>query len=166
MTPQQRRRAVLIAGDVLKWMRTRRLKVQRDIYVSFSKDPAVGTPLHPILKTLVTAQRPCTVCALGACLIAKIDRYNAVEMPDGFTQSITRAGISDIFSEHQMILIENAFEMSFYDYVDGISFDAVAFGRTDAGGPRRRLRRIMRNIIENRGVFVPPPAATELERAA
>lgn len=169
MTPQQRRRAVLIAGDVLKWMRTRRLKIKQGTYVSFVDDPDVGTPLRPVLKTFVTAQRPCTVCALGACLIAKIDRYNAVEMPDGyagFTHASTKAGISDIFSGRQMVLIENAFEGNIgFDEDEELARAAVTFGLRTAD-PRRRLRRIMRNIIENRGVFVPPPSTTALECAA
>lgn len=165
-TAVQSRRAILIAQDVLRWMRTRKLTIETGSYLVFEEDPAPGTPLQPILRKLATAKRPCEVCALGACLIAKIDRFNAVEMPVTFGRSVTAEALSDIFSNTQMDLIEAAFEVtSEYAIFDGVQ-DAIAFGQRFNTNPRLRLRRIMQNIIEHKGVFVPPPAPqTELEAA-
>lgn len=167
MTPAQQRRAVLIAEDVLKWLRTRRLVVEEGSYITFfneDEEPAPGEALQPALATLVTSKKPCTVCALGACLIAKIDRFNAVDMPQwGFGRTATVLRLEDIFSSSQQDLIEAAFELRDVAeryVIDDLHIDAaIAFGgRFDDA--RKRLRAIMRNIIANRGVFV-PPAITE-----
>lgn len=171
MTPAQKRRAVLIADDVLKWMRTKRIKVETDTYFRFDEihENLDGQSLQEHLTTLVTRRKPCAVCALGACFIASVDRFNQVKVDSElfglFNPQMKFALVSDhlseTFSTRQRDLIEAAFEQqSVLGFVgirtpNAYERSAVRFGkrRTDS---RARLRAIMRNIIANRGVFVPP----------
>lgn len=95
---------------------------------------------------------------LGACLLATVDRFNEFDVPPVFDRPATTARLLEIFSPSQIDLIEAAFELQIFGVMTTSRSklgSAIRFGERIAD-PRTRLRAIMRNIIANRGVFVPP----------
>jgi hypothetical protein len=106
--------------------------------------------LQKILQTF-TPEKPCSVCARGALLYSKVVNFNRSNA--GFCQNgalcigriDTYEGLEDVFSLSQLNLIENYFEY-------GVA-SVGAFG-CNVNAPTR-LKRIMENIIRNKGEFQP-----------
>jgi hypothetical protein len=137
--------------------------------------------LQPQLKRLVYKKdRPCGVCALGACFLSHVNLYNEFKIPDdssaiasGDFQSVLAASMGG----RNLILIEDAFELRpvaerrgdvwmpryEYDELDGKAkrdclarISATRFGQKYTDSPDR-LRAILKNLIANNGEFIPPP---------
>jgi hypothetical protein len=117
--------------------------------------------------------RTCKVCALGACFISYIRLYDSVDPSScvkNFYNGERKYAYADyediiddlktIFNDKDLIYIESAFERS--DMGDCLSCeyslvavqDAIDFGRKYSD-PKKRLRAIMKNIIDNDGTFTP-----------
>lgn len=118
-------KAVLIAKDVLKWIKSKRIVVSPGTYVKFpvNLNTRVGEQLQDVLPEVVTPEEPCTVCALGACFLASVARFNALEIPKVGTKdwllypyetklyfTPLQDHLHQAFSDEQLILIESAFE--------------------------------------------------------
>lgn len=116
----------------------------------------------------------CRVCALGACLLSQIrvaDNCKANELTcfgldSPFENSRilaqgseVRAKLLRFFSLRTITLMEMAFEGFRYDYpvtkISDRAITAVEAWRTKYPDPRKRFGRIMRNIIRNKGHFIP-----------
>ena len=118
-----------IARDVIKQLDAKKIRaVRNNTYVSLPKKKG----------------DPCTVCAIGAMMVAK---YGPVGADNETSWSLVRDGV---LSEVQKSLVENYFE--------GI----IEYGAADCVNPGYpvpskpwSIRRIMTNIINNRGTFVP-----------
>jgi hypothetical protein len=119
-----------IARDVIKRLDAKKIRaVRHSAYVSLPKKKG----------------SPCTVCAIGAMMVAK---YGPVGANDEYSYSLVDDGV---LSEDQKNLVENYFE--------GIIGYGAAEHRVHPGYPVPSkpwsIRRIMTNIINNRGTFVP-----------
>lgn len=96
-------------------------------------------------------QRHCTVCAKGALFLSLVSLENKYDFRGSFSEESSRTvgifhykiqdRLSDVFSVKQLDLIENSFE-----------YGPNSHERLYAP---KRLRKIMENIIANRGEFVP-----------
>lgn len=124
MTRQEK--AVAIARDVLKLIRTRNIRVlDSNTYINtgFIGKIEMDKQLQKSLKKL----KNCEVCALGACMLAKVDLFNKCKINEVLTQvqnwdstpsnrflvhsrSDVADQLSSMFSEEQLDLIEAAFE--------------------------------------------------------
>jgi len=98
---------------------------------------------------------PCSVCALGGLLLAKAVRFNAVSVKDLRDLRVNR--LEDHFSVDQINEIEAAFEGKSYPEMNFTHGRHVVNyeWRLAFPDPKERFRAIMRNIIRNRGTFVP-----------
>ena len=166
---QKRLLRVRIAKDVLEQLRLRFYKAERGTYVDFwTRSDDEGGKDFPELKSNCDLQSQldrvgfCEVCGIGSLFVSLIrlkDQYklNKCEARSAFIDTNRlRAALYGIFSEYQVLLIETAFEgrhidavyLNYDDYIPATNF---AGSRT----PAETLRRIMRNIIRNRGTFKP-----------
>lgn len=180
---KMRRKAVLVATDALKWLRKKSILVETgNSYMQLSGVAVEEIRLlrsshsfQAVLGGLITPKRPCSICALGSLFLAHVDRFNKLpcgpiqqygpvgERPfgsaHGFRNDVLSPQLSDSFDRFELSIIENAFESWNTLMVGGqVDADARAFGRKFED-PRKRLRAILRNIIENKGEFVPKAAA-------
>lgn len=122
----------------------------------------------------------CRVCAKGAIFTAKLDRLNGVKVKDEFELNDPTPALLGLFSERQLYLIEVAYEGYEGMYVSMVQRrerkheadtwkageyqevrEALKFARewsreNDTYGTKEmRLKEIMKNIIRNKGKFVP-----------
>jgi hypothetical protein len=109
--------------------------------------------------------KKCTVCALGAVTLASLvkrdDNVKAaalLQLAEDCDRDIVDDGLMSVFSDHQMDLIESAYEMCSIGYgsafCDQDTRNAVIFGK-DHKNPSNRLIAIMQNIIDHKGEFKP-----------
>lgn len=177
MTDRQKMQ-VAVARDVLKWIKPSKVKASGNGYVVNRKaqscDLLLGTDSKKVAKTL---QKECQVCAKGAMFLSLVamknefnfgkvihtlggndyDRHISLDQ----TQLVSR--LSNVFDKNQLDLIELCFETNEYEAKESLEIpeqdrtledDARIFG----GRYKRditRLRKIMENIIENKGEFRP-----------
>lgn len=164
----KREMAVAVANDVLAQLRKR----TKGYVVTTGYYIRTGSPLPStgdLRDHLDTIQKGgCQVCALGAALLSKARLYDKVPM--NFTNGgyasycsgdACYRSLSDVFSRKQMVLIESAFERMNMDpdsrrddYTPVAIQNAIDFG-TQYSDDKVRLRAIMKNIVENDGVFKP-----------
>ena len=176
---------VAIAKDVIKWMDTEKMRVAQFGYLSFSdalfdqEDVDNNTDLRSKLQG-----KECTVCALGAVFLTTVDRFNKVGCSDLLTESDTHTYLGDRIPEHsslerdsltkylksyftllQLCMIESAFECGefssdFYDNAKALKQIKQAEGygndlRSEGHNSKSRMRKIMNNVIRNKGTFKP-----------
>lgn len=188
MTPAERR--VVLAQDVIAHINAKRLLHVHDnqCYVNVSVDltdaekdrerrwldalPRKETISRRIVRRLM---KRCDVCARGALMLARIDRFNSMKIRDlhigqfGVGSMEVMSGdtvkaLAGAFTKSQLGLIEAAFELrspcvihsNFFDtWIDWVGGkNAVEFGG-DHKDPTSRLIAIMQNIIDHDGEFKP-----------
>ena len=143
-------KAVEIAKDVL--LRLDQFKiVDKGIYIHLdnpSEIPKTGS-IQDKLDNLIPS---CQVCAMGALMIAYIDKYNNCNFEDFRLHLCSNLDIiyalKGFFSERNLKRIEKAFEgwdKGLAEYKFGLEYSS----------PRNRLRAICQNIIDNGGEFRP-----------
>jgi hypothetical protein len=154
MTRAERR--VAIAKDVIKHIQAKRLKVKSSYgYVVHDKgwDELTGVieTEGKATKVAEKLKEECTVCARGAMMLCKVSKYNHYEFEKGWGISCasTTDALKDAFSEEQLNLIEDAFELC------GVSQDSWLRQILDA---EDRLLAIMQNIVDHNGSFKPNAA--------
>lgn len=168
LTP--RGKAARVAYDVLQQIRTRKLHARTGGYITadLSRTIDVGTPVCSLLDT--NNASACHVCALGGLFMGLALNDKSIKIAykhysyDSFTEPANfRVQLKDIFEPHQLNMIESAFEVQ--GMVDGYTYDrseiasddlkaAIRFGNRYTSN-ENRLRAIMNNIVENRGIFRP-----------
>lgn len=179
------KKAVLIAKDVLKSLRTNRYVPNCGVFARIStrsEDSINNRPneLQDIIDNLNNGSRKCEVCALGACFLSHVALYDDFKCdrllstipyerntctlrediryfePD-ITTLINR--LYTIFGL-DLPLIENAFECGDGFYGVGTKMNVIAaMSYKHLGTSRERLIAIMKNIIRNKGRFIPPRKA-------
>ena len=162
---------VQVAKDVLKHLKTLRVLAGNTyVWTDGVDDVDYEKPSQKIARSL--QKNGCEVCALGACFLSLVALKNEFDF-DGktiFTRSEITNRLRSVFSDAQMDLIEEAFEWDVEDTPYGARENRLsAFARkyhnnnTYFDSARgfvvvcgdRRLRAIMKNIIENKGTFKP-----------
>jgi len=153
---------VTIAGDVLDQLDAKRFVPTFGTYleVPFS----VETKFYDgnLKVDEVLSGVTCEVCGIGSLFVAAVDRANACTVDDMQSPSddeFMREYLGEWFSREQLEMIEAAFEgrqiwiLGFSSIKD--SFKKCVRFTSRVKSPEGRLRKIMRNIVENKGVFVP-----------
>lgn len=137
---------VLIAEDALRWEAAGALRPSEKLgYVC----PVKGSYPYTADKQARDVNiGPCHVCALGGLFVAKAVRYDAVtlrQLVDNHGAAAVER-LEDHFSLEQLLLIEGCYEGWAW------SCDAYQWG---VFSRPERFRGILRNIIRNKGTFVP-----------
>jgi hypothetical protein len=168
LTP--RGKAVRVAKDVLLQLKAKKYKAKNLTYFSFEEFEKLLESYNKLpyydyvekekealksdLKTTIASTKKCEVCALGAsiCSLANLNGPVTVQT----AREGGKRELQEIFPGGQLSYIESAFEMEAMGYPH--SFEtrnaAIRLGKKYKN-PDNRLRAIMNNIIQNRGVFKP-----------
>lgn len=156
MTAAQKR--VAIAKDVIKQIKVRKLIISTGQFCDIYDD---GCPYRLGKKELLRKMPVCHVCAIGAAIVSGIRLFNQLEIVDRDIDGNSQEDmIKKFFSPKQAALIEQAFELGngWYDdtfsYKDKGRYTAVAFGEKFKDSKDRAVA-IFKNIIKNKGVFIP-----------
>ena len=151
---------IAIAKDVLKIIPSVNVETGMYLYVSFENDGCKDA--RSFLKRKENL-KGCAACALGCYMIAWVRRFNKEKVMnmDGMSRKSIVDRLKSVFSNHQMDLIEAAFERTCEnDFIaldrDDVAEAALSFGHRFPDD-RDRLRAIMENIVENGGDFIPLP---------
>jgi hypothetical protein len=168
------KKRVAIARDVLKWIGTGKLVPTAGTYLSSRVyNPEQGYYADERRDETRVDGGKCSACALGALFACKVEQVGGIH---DFWQVRTHAklhdGLSDYFSAEQLWAIESAFEQSFFfpdtysspwrtgyvgDEKQEYAYKCVQFCENlpDRYNDAVRMRAIMKNIIRNKGTFVP-----------
>lgn len=154
-TENDRDKAVQLAQDILDQLEVGSLRAVAGRYEgSGIADYAAGHPDEQLQPKLLKTN--CAVCAVGALVVAKCRRYNALTGRDYYESDLHEL-LQDVFSFKQAHLIEVAFEGTVYSwnsYFTGWDTPAQDF-RSEYPDDTHRLQQICLNIIHNNGVFDP-----------
>lgn len=167
--PSQQR--VEVAKDVLKQLELKFLKAERQTYLKVSeltKDiEKPSDKLDKVFDQVFKSRGKCNVCGIGACFVSMVKLGNSIatkqvgikgyiENGDSIGHYDMRRLLDDVFSEDQQSLIECAFEQD-----SGFGFAPIpdrkaakSFGQKYKHDSTR-LKAIMKNIIKNKGEFIP-----------
>lgn len=154
MTRNQRK--VAIAQDVIKQLHVLRIKRNTGYVVPMDQngDRTDAWDIKALLDFGVTPQQiahkakeTCTLCARGAMMLCKVDKFNNfgfedLNYLDDISDDTTTEALEDAFDEEELGEIENAFESSWTHWAE-IKDD------------KDRLQAIMQCIIDHKGVFKP-----------
>lgn len=160
-TPEEKR--VIIAKDVLAQLAIGKIKATPGEYLGLTSETydALEDKPNAELCDIFKGVKSCGACALGSIFVSAVifqDQLKAREasLDDSW---FMRSYLDDngLFSKRQLIMIENAFECSTIkpildDYETEMK--CLQFNNVNMSG-RKRLERIMKNIIDNNGTFVP-----------
>jgi hypothetical protein len=167
---------MVIARDVLRQLAAQKLRAVTGYFVgnvwgvTGCDDYEVpdGMLLDNIqVKDVLDSLPTCDVCAVGALFTCTVQRKNALMMGDFKPNFFSISGyLSKWFSLPQLGLIEIAFEIGRGAVLTDGAVSLNYVGLTDAeydraadfapgSTPEERLEKIMKNIIKNRGEFVP-----------
>jgi tRNA(Arg) A34 adenosine deaminase TadA len=173
LTPNQRKTE--LALDVIQHIHARSITMAQAGYISQKlQDVAdyqkAGREIEKIeaeplgRKSCRVIREHCTMCARGALLISRIDKFNHLTWDDiggraRVGQWNTTVALDGAFSNYELLVIECAFERT-RDFMGFLSAgkphgrDAELFGK-DHPDPDMRMLAIMQNIVDHDGDFVP-----------
>lgn len=152
MTPAQKR--VAIARDVIKHLQAKRFVTVTNILWRFKGLSIAEKVNQKRIKTLLKI-KPCEVCAIGACVIAGLNRFNQVEFKGVNGAEYEELSLQQWFSINQLALIEIGYEGKNYNFSNSVRSDAAVSFFYKHCDNDTRLIAIMQNIIKNKGEFVP-----------
>ena len=161
--PQQR---VAIAEDVIQQVKKKKYTIETGNYVKFNED---NFDFDLDIQSNFDKVN-CSVCALGACLLSTTKFKNKLTFDDVSlidSYSSTWNLFLNLFTSHQLLLIENAFEGVLF-YSCRVGEDKFTARLTEKEEEKcnlfydkyftddtKRLIAIMENIIANNGTFKP-----------
>ena len=169
---------VLVAKDVLAQIKQNKFHPSTGSYLGFSNLNSDTTNLREAFLTgnileSGTNAAECSCCALGAMMMSCTLFNNNIDLEKDKLQifkmgeairggSVFGNGLTTIFSEKQLAMIEIAFErgggsFAYFNAPEvtySMHLKCRDFGcRFD--NPKSRLRAIMNNIVKNKGEFIP-----------
>jgi hypothetical protein len=163
MRKSKRECRIEIAKDAIKHLNLKNFKIAQGAYCLIKNLYSGLEVLEEVELQSILPKIKCNVCALGASMISLVRLYDNFKVRKD-TILISRLNIINAlkkyFSFYQLCLIESAFERCCYnDYYD-FSFSNKAIRRAIAFGerftnPKDRFEAIMKNIIDNDGLFKP-----------
>lgn len=161
MTKKEKRIAVIT--DALKWIKRKSVNVRTSFgYLIYDNDlPSefVGRSLQGELRKLITASKPCSVCAKGALFLAHVDRFNKVTI-NSDSQIMNEDPICEPllkeFSSEQLDLVEACFE----DLLNSAKGRLLRNPFDQYHNPQKRLEMILKSMLENDGELILPEGCT------
>jgi hypothetical protein len=188
MTPVEAR--IAIAKDAIAQIRRNKYIIRNSIYCKvnpklvddrdqlFDRDD-VGKELQSVLRTRF---ENCEVCAKGGLFISAIRKFDDFRIQNSILDTWQDKNYSDdrgplndgglvtshlrkFFGKEQLELIEYAFEQGYNGNPRNtkLAYKAMIFGKGFTLDEERMLA-ILKNIIANRGEFVPPELTEEQKR--
>jgi hypothetical protein len=167
MSPAQKR--VAIAKDVLAQIKSGKIIPQIGNWIRLLPISITYDDLDDQLRdVMVTNETHCSACAVGALFVSTVyfkDKITTGEadVTRGSDWNAIADYLKDLFPIVDLALMEYAFEMgnSASGYCP-VESEAIAFGNAEAfgraiGSNTMRMIAIMKNLIANKGRFVPPP---------
>lgn len=153
LTPEQKR--VLIMKDVLLQIEAGKYLPSQGLYFI----PLDGPSPTNVDQTKVKELGTCFTCALGASILSALRLFNGITLysqKPGDNYYDTLSGIQKWFSREQADLIETYFECFTNRTVNDYprTMNMIAFIKKYPT-PTERLRAIAKNIIRNKGTFIP-----------
>lgn len=155
-------RRVMVAQDVIDQLKIGRMSACTGTWVDAYDNTVDGTADANLQKAVLGNEVSCEVCGLGSLMVSLVLFKNKVKTEDAEYLNPTSedsdapdAGLSAVFSQEQMELIEIAFEQGegAYDVETAVHRAAQAFGEQHED-ENQRLRAIMTNIVQHKGEFV------------
>lgn len=155
--------AVEIAKDVLAQLRAQKLIAQEGTYCTIEYEDGrefmEQEESESLKSVLATQDLKCRVCALGGMFIGYVRKFNKVDAYANYHSDEIIPKLKKYFSEHDLDLIEFAFEGKDIRFTSSLSEDeesrAYEFYKK-YWSDDERLRAIMLNIIRNKGKFILP----------
>lgn len=175
---EPRQKAVLIAKDVIKHINTNKIQVTPGEYFNSDRlfQVLAETDLdedHQVQDIYNTIPDGCEVCAIGACFLVGVKRFNKLTLGDVGDashpgDSVMRKYLCEYFTPQEIIDMECVFENDKYGFsgdVMGVDVEASSkalkvcaeleykndFHKCVA--PQDRLKLIMQTIIDCDGYF-------------
>jgi hypothetical protein len=111
----------------------------------------------------LTARVPCTVCGIGSLFVAAVKRADKLKWTGcGLPRFTITSYLGEYFTERQLDKIENWYECSGYCEFcpDGSCYNWGDWGEKT---PRVRMKKIMQDIVKNKGEFIPLKSWVERE---
>lgn len=160
---------VLIAKDVLKNLKAKKLEVATGTYCTFFKgNSQVEFKVGCLQKQLQNKTNiKCECCALGSAFysyIMKFNNFNVTEDGDEYFNETDMNVLERIFTPLQLSMIESAFEgcamVERINHDFDQAYNHIAILRSIEFGDKYyndapRLQSIMQNIVDNNGTFKP-----------
>jgi hypothetical protein len=165
LSPEKRR--VAIARDVIRQVEAERLLPTKGVYLvpnplssymTYGKEILVGYAVGDDLKKIFKKEiETCNCCAKGALFLSAVEKYNQCKVTDNmrasagtsFTNEEVSKQLRKHFSHDQLELIESAFEGR---WSEG---NKTNYFHDSYINSYERMQAIMKNIIANKGTFVP-----------
>lgn len=144
---------VAIAKDVLAQIKDKRLIPMSMIYFVINTTLDESSSIQANLNKVT-----CHACALGSLMFSHIKYNNKVTVREGSSicnnNSISER-LKDYFDRTQLNLIETAFEKWFTD--ESNTTDEIIASKycNNSENSEQRIIKIMKNLIRNKGTFVP-----------
>lgn len=161
MTKSERR--VAVAKDVINQLYANKFIVETGIYFQVRNEKLEDkyyyanpeTNQKDIQCLLSKGTKVCYVCARGAMMVSKIDKFNNSHIEFFGSSSSTTEALKDCFTEKQLLLIEACFERT-SSFLNKYDKEIREFYENwGPNNPEDRLMCIMQNIIDHKGVFKP-----------
>lgn len=117
MTKTQKQR-LAVAKDVIAQLKLQKFTAKEGVYVDHAAiSPAnYGAELQTVLRKELTAQKPCEVCAMGACFISSVRLYDEFKLTGktmewgNLDQVAIKSKVAKLFTRREMRVIESSFE--------------------------------------------------------
>lgn len=160
-------RKVALAQDVLAKLDADLIVAEKGAYLEGDLQVGKGVITPEDCQTIYGS---CEMCAKGALLVSRIDKYNTVEWDDlvnveddyfSLADESTFHGLKEAFTQEELDLIEIAFEgwsprpERSDEYDQDLVYRSKYMLSRDYP-PQDRLREICNNIVSNNGNFIPP----------
>lgn len=167
MTEKERStRRIEVIKDALK--RLRYLNLSTNEYLRIRYQEFIGNECNTeqANKYISKIEKNCEVCAKGALFLSHIRKYNEVSVSDVLNSNADSYICSNLkeFDIENLDLVEAAYQCCpncrWDDNQETKELDkkAVIFGQGfDYRNKKSRLKAILKNMLDNNGVFVPPP---------
>lgn len=168
----QNKKAILVAKDVIAQIDAKKYEATCGTYFE-ADDLSLGNfkDSQSVQTILLSENAPaCECCAIGSIMYSTIRNQNKVSVKAlkyGSGGTFAKSKAKGIFSNHQLELIETAFEKeviathnkqlstnSIFPTPTDLARKAIKFGKRFKNS-NNRLKAIMVNIIENKGEFIP-----------
>jgi hypothetical protein len=163
-TPEQKR--VIVAKDALTRIELEMINPSHGFVLKIP-----GVDPDDFVNKKVFNHYNCQACAKGALLVSFVGRFNKFHSPlhnasATYASETGHQKLNELFIYDQLALIEYAFEGEFYLYGHTLDPETIArtrkwrnkitVGALVSEGPMLLLKAICKNIIRNKGTFIPP----------
>lgn len=186
--PTKQQMRVAIANDVISQIKSKKLIPKPGVWICDPKmgsldqhienliDEAMDDPKNDTCnftefnaRDFTKKVNKCEVCALGSIFVSAVNLYDDVELKDGeeatsVFETLDLSPLSKYFSPTSLAFIECCFEgedSAHWCDIDGKeSAIGIAYHRSFRSS-KERLIAIMKNIVRNKGNFVPEQDLTK-----